>query len=105
MGNETKLDDFSDIVSEKKIKTDLLPESVLKFEMDKPNEPSDEQRSYEIASRMLFLSARWIKNFCSVHDISMENQVEFMLNTWGELFVIGLSQCCSKDELTQIVVT
>ena len=26
--------------------------------MDKPNEPSDEQRSYEIASRMLFLSAR-----------------------------------------------
>ena len=35
----------------------------------------------------------------------MENQVEFMLNTWGELFVIGLSQCCSKDELTQIVVT
>lgn len=41
-----------------KIISDLLPESVLKFEMDKPNEPSDEQRSYEIASRMLFLSAR-----------------------------------------------
>jgi len=93
-------------VSETTIKTgDLLPESVLKFELDKPNEPTDEQRSYEIASRMLFLSARWIKNFCSVHNISMENQVEFMLNTWGELFVIGLSQCCSKDELTQIVVT
>ena len=41
-----------------KIISDLLPESVLKFEMDKPNEPLDEQRSYEIASRMLFLSAR-----------------------------------------------
>ena len=41
-----------------KLISDLLPESVLKFEMDKPNEPSDEQRSYEIASRMLFLSAR-----------------------------------------------
>ena len=37
---------------------DLLPESVLKFELDKPNEPTEEQRSYEIASRMLFLSAR-----------------------------------------------
>lgn len=103
--NETKLDDFSDIVSEKKIKTDLLPESVLKFEMDKPNEPSDEQRSYEIASRMLFLSARWIKNFCSVHDIDVESQIEFMLNTWGELFIIGLSQTCSKDDLTSIFAT
>ena len=61
-----------------------MPDSVLKFELDKPNEPSDEQRSYEIASRMLFLSARWIKNFCSVHDIDVDAQIEFMLNTWGK---------------------
>ena len=48
---------------------------------------------------------RWIKNFCSVHDIDVESQIEFMLNTWGELFIIGLSQTCSKDDLTSIFAT
>ena len=28
-----------------------------------------------------------------------------MLNTWGELFIIGLSQTCSKDDLTSIFAT
>lgn len=99
-GTYVKLDDFFT-----NIQLEILPESVLKFEFDKPDEPSGEQRSYEIASRMLFLSARWIKNFCSVHSIDAELQIKFMLHTWSELFLIGISQCCTKDDLKYIFET
>ena len=85
--------------------SDILPDSVLKFEFDKPDEPSGEQRSYEIASRMLFLTARWIRNFCNVHSISVELQIKFMLHTWSDLFLIGISQCCTKDDLKYIFET
>ena len=52
--------------------SEILPDCILKFEFEKPDGPeADEQRSYEIASRMLFLSAKWIKNFSSYHSIEV----------------------------------
>ncbi|CAG5097012.1 Oidioi.mRNA.OKI2018_I69.XSR.g14890.t1.cds [Oikopleura dioica] len=83
--------------------SEILPDCILKFEFEKPDGPeADEQRSYEIASRMLFLSAKWIKNFSSYHSIEVDHQVTFMLHTWSELFLIGIAQCISKDEMKSI---
>jgi len=83
--------------------TEILPECIIKFDFEKPEgSAADEQRSYEIASRMLFLSAKWIKNFSGYHSIEVEQQVTFMLHTWSELFLIGIAQCISRDDIKSI---
>lgn len=59
----------------------------------------------ETASRLLFLSVHWVRSVPVFTQLNYETQVALVRNAWSDLFVLGLAQCSTSMNLSNILST
>ncbi|KAL1129814.1 hypothetical protein AAG570_012758 [Ranatra chinensis] len=86
----------------------LLEDNSVPFHVQGPSPmPAypDVHYIYESASRLLFLSVHWIRNFSAFQLFSTETQISMVRRCWTELFALGLSQCSRELGLSTIIAS
>merc|ERR1711935_530122 len=59
----------------------------------------------ETASRLLFLSVHWVRSVPAFSQLNYDSQVALVRNSWSDLFILGMAQCSSTMNLSNILNT
>merc|ERR1719273_2855682 len=86
----------------------IVDESLVPFKLATPTPlPSHLNIHFicETASRLLFLSVHWVRSVPAFSQLNYDSQVALERNSWSDLFILGMAQCSSTMNLSNILNT
>jgi len=86
----------------------IVDESLVPFKLATPTPlPSHLNIHFicETASRLLFLSVHWVRSIPAFSQLNYDSQVALVRNSWSDLFILGMAQCSSTMNLSNILNT
>merc|ERR1719411_2227552 len=86
----------------------ILDDSLVPFKLATPTpHPSHLNIHFicETASRLLFLSVHWVRSIPCFAQLNYDSQVALVRNAWSDLFVLGMAQCSTSMNLSNILST